>query len=271
MSTTAPDTVVLIHGLWMTPLSWHDWVSYLEDRGYRVIAPTWPRMDRPIEELRAHPSLVGGLGVTEVTDHHAELISRLDTPPIVMGHSVGGLVTQLLLDRGLGAAGVAIHPGQTKGVFGLPPAQLRAALPAVGNPFNLNRGVPLTPAQFHWGFANALSEEDAREAWSNHHVPAPARPLFQAALANFTPRAATRVDYRKADRAPLLFVAGDADRTVPASVVKENHRRYKSGVTHYMEFPGRSHFTVGEKGWEEVVGRSLEWAVAHSAGARSGS
>jgi alpha-beta hydrolase superfamily lysophospholipase len=256
------NTVVLIHGLWMTPLSWQDWAGHLQGRGYRVITPTWPRMDRPIEELRADPSIVGGLGVTEVADHHARIIAELDEPPIIMGHSVGGLVTQLLLDRGLGAAGVAIHPGQTKGVYGLPPVQLRAALPAIGNPLNLNKGIPLTPEQFHFGFANALTAAESRKAWEIFHVPAPARPLFQAALANFTPHAATKVDYRKHDRPPLLFVAGGADRTVPASVVRENHRRYKTGTTHYIEYPGRSHFTVGEPGWQQVADDALDWATS---------
>ncbi|MFJ6985537.1 MULTISPECIES: alpha/beta hydrolase [unclassified Streptomyces] len=252
--------VVLIHGLWMTPLSWSDWARRLTERGLRVHTPTWPRMDHPIAELRADPSLVGGLGVTEVTDHHARLIEDLDTPPLIIGHSVGGLVTQLLLDRGLGAAGVAVHPGQTKGVWGLPPVQLRAARPVLGNPFNLNKGVPLTAEQFHFGFANALDAAASRRAWETFHVPAPARPLFQAAFANLTPRAATRVDYRRPDRAPLLFVAGGLDRTVPSSVVRENHRRYRSGVVELKEYPARSHFTVGEPGWEDVLDDAVRWA-----------
>ena len=255
-----PDTVVLIHGLWMTPLSWRDWAARLEARGYRVHTPAWPRMDHSIEELRGDPSLVGGLGVQEVTDHHANFIKSLDSNPVIIGHSVGGLVTQLLLDRGLGAAGVAVHPGQAKGVWGLPPIQLRAAWPAVGNPFHLNKGIPLTAEQFHFGFANALDETDARTAWQTFHVPAPARPLFQAALANVTPGAVTSVDYRKPDRVPLLFVAGSLDRTVPASVVRENHRRYKSGTVELKEYEGRSHFTVGEPGWEHVLDDAIGWA-----------
>ncbi|MGL4304897.1 MAG: alpha/beta hydrolase [Mycobacteriaceae bacterium] len=260
-----PQTIVLIHGLWMTPLSWQQWADRFTQRGLRVITPTWPRMDHTIDQLRSDPSLVGGLGVDEVTDHHAKLISALDEAPIIIGHSVGGLVTQLLLDRGYGAAGVAIHPGQTKGVYGLPLVQLRAVFPALGNPLNRNRGISLTAKQFHFGFANALTVEESLEAWERFHVPAPARPLFQAAFANFTPNAATRVDYRKPDRAPLLFVAGDADRTVPASVVRENHRRYKSGTTDYVEYPGRSHFTVGEDGWEQVADHALDWALGHTA------
>ena len=253
------NTVVLIHGLWMTPLSWRSWASRLESRGYEVHTPKWPRMDHSIEELRAEPNLVGGLGVQEIIDHHAEFVASLGVKPVIMGHSLGGLVTQVLLDRGLGAAGVAVHPGQTKGVYGLPLVQLRAGWPAVGNPFNLNKGVGLTAKQFHFGFANALNEEESLRAWQTFHVPAPARPLFQLSLANFTPRAATKVDYRKPDRAPLLFLAGGLDRTVPASVVRENHRRYKTGTVEIKQYPGRSHFTVGEPGWEEVLDDAIEW------------
>ena len=260
-----PDTVVLIHGLWMTPLSWRDWATHLESRGYAVHTPMWPRMNHTIDELRAEPNLVGGLGVKEVTDHHADFIASLGTNPVIIGHSVGGLVTQLLLDRGLGAAGVAVHPGQTKGVWGLPPVQLRAAWPAVGNPFHLKKGIGLTAKQFHYGFANALDEDEAFKAWDTFHVPAPARPLFQAALANITPGASTKVDYRKPDRAPLLFLAGGLDRTVPASVVRENHRRYKVGTVEIKEYPDRSHFTVGEPGWEQVLDYAIDWVEKKTA------
>lgn len=216
-------------------------------------------MDHTIKELRAEPNLVGGLGVKEIIDHHAEFVASLGVKPVIIGHSLGGLVTQVLLDRGLGAAGVAVHPGQTQGVWGLPLVQLRAGWPAVGNPFNLNKGIGLTAKQFHFGFANALNEDEAFQAWQTFHVPAPARPLFQLALANITPGAATKVDYRKPDRAPLLFLAGGLDRTVPASVVRENYRRYKAGTVEIKEYPGRSHFTVGEPGWEEVLDYAIDW------------
>ncbi|MFG2195866.1 alpha/beta hydrolase [Streptomyces sp. NPDC048639] len=260
-----PGIVVLIHGLWMTPLSWRNWADRLEARGYQVHTPTWPRMNHSIEKLRKDPSLVGGLGIEEITDHHAQFIESLDSNPVIMGHSLGGTVTQLLLDRGIGAAGVAVHPGQTKGVWGLTPAQIKAGRPAIGNPFNLKKGIPLTAEQFHYGFANALDEKDALVAWQTYHVPAPARPLFQLALANYTPGAVGKVDYRKPDRAPLLFIAGSTDRTVPASVVRENHRRYRSGTVELKEYAGRSHFTVGEPGWEGVLDHAIGWAEKNTA------
>jgi pimeloyl-ACP methyl ester carboxylesterase len=260
----ALDTVVLIHGLWMTPLSWRAWATRLQERGFRVLTPTWPRMNHTIDELRADPSLVGGLGIAEIADHHAELIAGLDRPPIVMGHSLGGLLTQQMLDRGLGAAGVAIHPGQARGVYGIPLSQLRAALPVLRNPFNYAKAVALTAKQFHLAFAGALSAEESLKAWETFHVPAPARPVFQAALANVTAHAATKVNYHKPDRAPLLMIAGGADRIVPPSVVRENVRRYRTGTVEYREFPGRSHFTAGEPGWEDVLDQALEWAIINS-------
>jgi pimeloyl-ACP methyl ester carboxylesterase len=261
---TTPDTVVLLHGLWMTPLSWRDWVARIEERGLRALTPTPPQMDHSIEELRADPSLVAGMGIAEIADYYAEFIAALPSAPIVMGHSLGGLMTQQMLGRGLGADGVAIHSGQAKGVFRLPPQQLRAALPVLRNPLNYRKGVPLTAKQFHFAFAGALTIEDSTKAWETFHVPAPGRPIFQAALGNFAPHAATAVDYRKVDRAPLLMVTGSADRIVPASVVRENVSRYKTGVVEYREYPGRSHFTVGEPGWHKVLDESLEWALAHS-------
>lgn len=259
-----PDTVVLIHGLWVTPSAWKSWVNRLEARGLRVLTPTWPRMDHSVKALRADPSLVAGLGVAEVVHHHAKLIANLDRPPIIIGHSLGGLVTEQLLGRGLGAAGVAINPGPSKGVYRVPLDQLRAVMPVMRNPLNYSKSVSLTPKQFHFGFAGTLSFKDAQEVWEAEHVPAPGRPVFQLALGNFVPRAANTVDYRKADRPALLMVASSADRMAPPSVVQENVRRYKSGVVDYREYAGRSHFTVGEPGWETVLDESLEWAIAHS-------
>ena len=258
---TAPDTVVLVHGLWMTPLSWQPWIEKYEAPGLTVLTPTWPRMDRPIEELRDDPSIVGGLGITEVVDHFAAIVKALPTPPILIGHSIGGLIVQLLLDRGLGVAGVAIDSGQTKGVLGLPLVQLRAAFPVLGNPLNRTKGVPLTAKQFHFAFANSLSEAESNAIYTRFHVPAPARPLFQAAFANFRAGGPTKVDYRKADRAPLLFIAGGADHIVPPSVNRENHKRYKAGIVEYVEFPGRSHITCAAPGWEAVADKALSFSL----------
>ena len=258
--------IVLIHGLWLTPRSWEGWKDRFEARGHRVLAPAWPRMQDDIEEVRRDPSPMNGLGVTEVLDHYDRIIRELDRPPVIMGHSFGGLFTELLLDRGLGAAGVAISPAPVKGVLRLPPAQLRAAFPVLGNPLNRKRTVQLTPKQFHYAFTNTMSKEEAGAAYGRYQVPGPGRVIFQAAFANFNPRAATRADFRKDDRAPLLVIGNGADHTVPASVSKEAAKRLgkSNAVVDYKEFEGRPHFTAGAPGWEAVADYALEWANRHS-------
>ncbi|HVW16747.1 MAG TPA: alpha/beta fold hydrolase [Solirubrobacteraceae bacterium] len=259
-------TVVLVHGLWLTPLSWEHWKARFEAAGHVVHAPAWPGMEGPIEQVRADAAPYARLGVTEVADHYDAFVRGLDAPPIVIGHSFGGLIAQILLDRGLGAAGVAIHPAPPRGVLSLPPSALRVASVALRNPANLRRAVPLTAKQFHYGFGNTLSVEDSERAWQRYAVPGPGRPLFQAATANLNPRAATRVDYRNGGRAPLLLIAGGADHTVPAAMTRENFRRQRrsGAVTELEEHPERSHFTCGEPGWETVADHALAWAVAHA-------
>jgi alpha-beta hydrolase superfamily lysophospholipase len=265
-SQPSAQTIVLIHGLWLTPRSWEGWKERFEGRGHQVLAPAWPRMQGEVEDIRRDPSPLNGLGVTEIVDHYAEIIRGLDRPPIVMGHSFGGLVTELLLDRGLGAVGVALSPAPVKGVLRLPPAQLRAAFPALANPANRKKTVELTPKQFHYAFTNTMDEESSKAAYDRYQVPGPGRPLFQAAFANFNPNAANKVDFKKADRAPLLVVGNSEDHTVPASVSKEAATKLgKSGtVVDYKEFAGRPHFTAGAPGWEDVADYSLEWATSHA-------
>ncbi|MEV0455094.1 alpha/beta hydrolase [Catellatospora methionotrophica] len=263
---TAPDTIVLIHGLWMTPLSWEHWVEHYTEAGYRVLAPSWPGLEGGVEALRRDPSPLAGLGVGEVADHYERIIADLDRPPIIMGHSFGGALTQILLGRGLGAAGVAINSAQVKGVYRLPLTQLKAASPVLGNPANRTKAVPFTPEQFHYAFTNTLTAEQSRQVYDRYHVPAAARALFQGAFANLDGRSPLAVDVRRDDRAPLLFVAGGADHIVPPSVNRANHRLYRhsSAITDYQEFPGRSHHTVGQDGWQQVADYALAWAVRNA-------
>lgn len=267
MSTEASEpSVVLVHGLWLTPRSWEGWVTRFEGRGRQVLAPAWPRIEGDVEDIRRDPSPLNGLGVTEIVDHYAEVIRGLDRPPIIIGHSFGGLVTELLLDRGLGVAGVALSPAPVKGVLRLPLAQLRASLPVLKNPANRNRTVELTPQQFHYAFTNTMNDTDAKEAYDRYEIPGPGRPLFQAAFANVNPNAPSKVDFRNDRRPPLLVIGNGEDHTVPASVSKEAARRLaKSGaVVEYREYPGRPHFTAGAPGWEEVADQALEWATRHA-------
>jgi pimeloyl-ACP methyl ester carboxylesterase len=260
---SSPDTIVLIHGLWLTPRCWENWVQRYGRVGYRVLAPPWPGLEGEVEELRRDPSPLARLDTARIVNHYEGLIRGLDRPPIIMGHSSGGAFVQLLLNRGVGAAGVAIDSATVKGVLHLPLSTLRATWPVLGNPLNRNRAVPLTPEQFHYAFTNTMSEDESRRVYERYHVPAAGRVLFEAALANANPRAATRVAFGKNDRPPLLLLAGGADHVVPPSVNRENAGRYRrsTAITAYHEFPGRSHFTIGQDGWEEVADYALDWAL----------
>jgi pimeloyl-ACP methyl ester carboxylesterase len=264
--TQAPDTVVLIHGLWLTAQSWERWVERYSDRGYQVVAESWPGMDGDLAALRDDPSELNDLGIGEIVDHYAGIVSELARPPIIMGHSFGGAFTQILLDRGLGAAGVAIDSAAVKGINRLPLSSLRSAWPALKNPANRHRTTMLSPEEFHYAFTNTMSEEESAAVYERYAAPGPGRVLFQAALANFNPHAPTHVDFHNENRAPLLLIGGGADHTVPAVIDKSTAKHYrKSGaITEYKEFPGRSHYTVGEDGWEEVADYALDWAASHA-------
>jgi len=257
--------IVLIHGLWLTPRSWEGWKARFEQRGHEVLVPPWPRMEGEVEALRRDPSVMNGLGVTEVVDHYDRIIRGLDTPPVIMGHSFGGLITELLLDRGLGAAGATLSPAPVKGVLGLPPALLRTVLPALRNPATRKKTVPMTPKQFRRGFTNTMNDADAEAAYARYYVPAPGRVIFQASLANLNPHAVTRVDFHKDDRPPLLVMGNDQDQTIPASVSREAAKRLgkSRAVVDYKEFAGRPHFPAAP-GWEAVADYALDWTNRHT-------
>ena len=262
-----PDTIVLINGLWMTALSWEHWAERYQQKGFKVVARSWPGMEGDIEELRRNPAKeIGNLGVTEIADHYEAVVREQSSPPIIMGHSFGGLFTQILVDRGLGSAGVAIDSAPAKGVLGLPFSTLKVSLPFTINPFNLNKVGALSEGQFHYAFGNLLSEEESKKAYERYAVPGPDHVLFQASVANFNPRSATAVNFHNDDRPPLLMIAGGKDHIVPASTTKANFNLYKKSkaLTDYKEFPERSHFTLGQAGWEEVADYALNWAVEHA-------
>jgi pimeloyl-ACP methyl ester carboxylesterase len=263
MATSHGDTVVLIHGLWMTPRSWEHWKERFESRGHRVIAPPWPGLDGEVEALRADPTPLTKLDFKKVVDSYEEIIRGLDSAPIIMGHSIGGGVTQVLLDRGLGSAAVGIAPATVKGVYDLPLSTLRASWKTLGNPFNRNNATPIDKKQFHYNFGNTLSRAESDVLWERYAVPAANRVLFDFATGNFNPHAATKVDFEKPDRAPFLAIAFDEDHVVPPKAARHNTEKYKSGTVAYTSFPGRPHFP-GVPGWEEVADYALEWATEHS-------
>ncbi len=261
------DTIVLIHGLWLTALSWEHWKARFESKGFKVVARSWPGMEGDIDELRRNPpESIAQLGVTEVADHYDKIVRDQSSPPIIMGHSFGGLITQILLDRGLGAAGVAIDSAPVKGVLGLPFSTLRVVFPFTKNPFNVHKIGHLTEDQFHYAFGNLLTEEASRAAYERYAVPNPDHMLFQASLANVNPHGSTSVNLHNDDRAPLLLIAGGKDHVVPVSTTRVNFNLYKKSkaVTELKEYPDRSHYTVGQDGWEEVADYALEWAKEHA-------
>jgi pimeloyl-ACP methyl ester carboxylesterase len=261
-----PDTIVLIHGLWMTPKSWEQWIERYESRGYKVIAPSWPGLEGDVEEIRRDPSPLSKLDIEKILAHYERIIRELDSPPVIIGHSFGGAFAQVLNDRGLGAASVSLDGATVRGVRDLPLSTLRSSFHVLWNPFNIGRAVPFSEKHFRYAFGNTLSEEDSRVAWQRYAVPAAARVLFQGAMANVNPKTPLRVDFEKTDRAPLLFIGGGKDHVVPAKVSRKMAAKYgkSNAVTDYKEFPTRSHFTAGEPGWEEVADFALSWATEHA-------
>ena len=256
--------VVFIHGLWLHATSWHPWIELFSAAGYRPSAPGWPHEPATIAEARANPDAVANLSIDEITDHYAAIISGLDEPPIIIGHSFGGLFAEKLLGAGHGAAAVAIDPAQIKGVLPLPLAQLRASLPALGNPANLHRSVALTEKEFRFGFGNALSEEESADLFERWTIPSPARPLFQAAAANFVLHSQAKVDTANEDRGPLLLISGTADHTVPDVVTRSTLKQYRdsAAITELRQFEGRGHSLTIDSGWREVAEAVLDWLKA---------
>jgi len=253
--------IVLIHGAWLTPRSWENFEQYFKEQGYEVYIPEWPRKADGVEAQRRDPSALAGLGVKEIVDHLDAYLRQIPEPPVIVGHSFGGLFTMMLLDRGLGAAGVAIDPAPPKGILNLPLAQLKAASPALAHPSTRKGVVTLTLEQFTYGFVNTFTPEEAHAAYERYAVPETGRIFYQAGLANFNPSAENRVDYGKADRAPLLITAGEKDHTVPASVSRSIYKKYEKSPaqTDLIEFPGRPHLLMAGDGWEEVAGRINDW------------
>ncbi len=262
----AGTPVVFIHGLWLHADSWGAWVDLFRERGYAPIAPGWPGDSDSVEETNSRAGLVAGYGIDEVVGHYARTIADLETKPIAIGHSFGGLIVQRLLGQDLVAAGVAIDPAPIKGILYLPPSALRVASVALRNPANRKRAVPLTREQFRYGFGNALPEQESNELFERWAIPSPGRPLFEAAVANFSPGSAAKVNTANATRGPLLVTAGGQDHTVPASISRATVKRYASSpaVTELREFPDRGHSLALDHGWRDVADSVLAWLEKQS-------
>ena len=262
-------TIVLIHGLWLTPRSWEGWIDRYQKAGYNVLAPSWPGLEGEVEAIRKDPSALKGLKLKTVVDHYERIIRKLDAPPIIMGHSFGGLIVQMLVDRGLGSAGVVIDSAQSAGVPVLPLSTIWATITVLGNPFTFNGTSSLSPKKFNYAFTNELNEVESKKVYDRYQIPGSNRILWDGALSLLNPNASSKVNYANNNRAPLLFIAGGNDHLVPPAINKANMRKYvknSSAVTDYREFPNRTHHTVGQKGWEEVADFALQWANANARG-----
>jgi pimeloyl-ACP methyl ester carboxylesterase len=264
--SAVPDTIVLIHGFWVTPRSWEDWITHYESRGYRVIAPAYPGFEVEVEALNADPSPIESLTVPAIIEHLEAVVGELDSPPIIMGHSAGGVFTQILLDHGFGAVGVAINSAPTEGVKVVPLSQIRSTFPVLRNPANRHKAVGFTYEQWHYAFTNTFSDAESRRLYERYHIPASGRIFWGSALANIHPgRDDNWVDYRNAARAPLLFISGSEDNLMPPKIQRSNAKHYKAPgtITEVKEFDG-PHLLPARDGWEEVADYALSWAVDHA-------
>ena len=260
-NATGKTPVVFIHGLWLLPSSWDRWAAVFEEAGHTALAPGWPDDPQTVEEANANPDTFAKKTVGQVADHFQEAIERLDKKPAVVGHSFGGLLTQIVAGRGLSAVSVAIDPAPFRGVLPLPISSLKSSKPVLGNPANRNRAVPLTYEQFRYGFANAVSEDEARGLYHEFAVPAPGAPLFQAATANLNPWTEAKVNSKNPERGPLLITSGEEDHTVPWAISNASYKKQKrnESVTEIAEIPNRGHALTIDSGWREVCDIALDF------------
>ncbi|MCF7551257.1 alpha/beta hydrolase [Pseudonocardia sp. WMMC193] len=265
----SPDTIVLIHGFWVTPRSWEHWVAHYEQRGFRVLAPGYPGFEVEVEALNADPAPVEAATIDGIVAHLESVVSALDSPPVLIGHSAGGVFTQLLLDKGYGAAGVALNSAPTEGVPVVPVSQVRSTFPVLKNPANRHKAVAYDFEQWNYAFTNTFPEPQARALYERYAVPVSGHILFESALANLIPgHQGTWVDYTNDARAPLLFVAGSEDHIMPPAVQWSNAKHYTSSktLTRVVEFSGFPHLLPAAPGWEDVADYVLAWALRHARG-----
>ncbi|MFF5361952.1 alpha/beta hydrolase [Streptomyces scabiei] len=263
---SAPDTIVLIHGFWVTPRSWEHWIDRYEKQGYRVLAPAYPGFEAEVESLNADPSPIEAITAPQIVESLANVIRGLDKPPVLIGHSAGGAFTQVLLDHGFGAAGVALNSAPTEGVRVAPLSQLKATFPVLKNPANHHKAVGLTHEQWHYAFTNTFSEEESRALYERYAVPASGRILWNSVLANLQPgHQDIWVNYHNDGRAPLLFLSGELDHLMPPTIQQSNVKHYKSKtVTEIKVYPGQPHLMPASPGWEEIADHALSWALSHA-------
>jgi pimeloyl-ACP methyl ester carboxylesterase len=265
-----PRPVVFIHGLWLHTDSWLPWVERFAHEGYQPLAPGWPGVADTVAAARETSDEIAGHGIDDVVAHYAAIIASLDSPPVLVGHSFGGMIAEKLLGQGLAAGAVAIDAAQIKGVLALPLSALRATLPVLHNPANSHRAISLTADQFRYGFGNAIPREESDELYEQWSIPAPGKPLFEAASANFHTHSPAQVDTGNSERGPLLLIDGGKDHTVPTAVTRSTLKQYKGSgaVTDLVEFPDRGHSLTIDHGWNELADAALSWLDKNGLGPR---
>ncbi|WP_229075038.1 alpha/beta hydrolase [Actinoplanes sp. DH11] len=264
--THAPDTIVLIHGFWVTPRSWEGWKAYYENKGYRVLTPAYPGFEAEVEALNADPAPILNVTVPKIIGHLKSVIAELPAPPILIGHSAGGAFTQILLDHGYGAVGVALNSAPTEGVRVVPLSQVKSTFPVLKSPANRHKTVPLSLEEWTYAFTNTFTPEESEALWRRYAIPANGGILWGSVLANFQPgHQDTWVDYRNNDRAPLLFVSGSEDHIMPPAIQRSNADHYKSDtVTEVKVYDGFPHLLPAYQGWQRVADDVLDWALRHA-------
>jgi pimeloyl-ACP methyl ester carboxylesterase len=261
--------VVFIHGLWLLPSSWERWAELFEEAGYAALTPSWPDDPETVAEARAHPEVFARKTLGQVAAHTAQVIGRLEQKPAVIGHSTGGLLAQIIADRGLSAVTVAVDPGPFRGVLPLPLSTLRASSPVLRNPLNRGRAVTLSLDQFKYGWANALDDEEAERLYQSYHVATPGVALMQMANANLNPRTEAKLDPKNPERGPLLIIEGEKDHTVAMAIAKASFKRQRQNpaVTEFETVANRGHSLTIDSGWREVAERALAFVKRFAAGA----
>ena len=260
-NATGKQPVVFVHGLWLLPSSWDRWAGVFDEAGYATVVPGWPDDPETVEEAKANPGVFARKTVGQIADHFGDVIRRLELKPAVIGHSFGGLLTQILAGRGLAAASVAISPAPFRGVLPLPISALRAATPVLSNPANRHRAVPLTYDQFRYAFANAVSEDEAKALYEMYSVPGSGAPIFQAAAPNLNPWTEAKVDTKNPERGPLLIISADNDHTVPWAIANAAYKKQQKNdsATEIVKVEGRGHALTIDTGWNEVAQVALDF------------
>ncbi|MBC7895630.1 MAG: alpha/beta hydrolase [Cytophagaceae bacterium] len=270
-AATKRPTVVLVHGFWVTPRSWEHWITRYESQGYRVIAPAYPGFEVEVEALNRDTTPIEQVTIPKIVEKIESIIRELDTPPILMGHSAGGAIVQVLMDHGFGAAGVALNSAPTEGVLVAPLSQLKSTFPVLKSLSNRHKAVGLTLDEWTYAFTNTFTSEESLALYQRYHIPASGAILWGSVLANIQPgHQDVWVDYNNDARAPLLFLSGENDHIMPPSVQRSNAKHYKSNtITEIKEYPGRAHLMPAQAGWEEIADYALDWALSHAKVARA--